>query len=277
MRVKLLIEYDGTEYNGWQVQKQGKTIAGEITRVAGQIFPGAPLALYGAGRTDGGVHASGQVAHLDCPDSLAPETLRDRLNDFLPTDIHILKLEKADPRFHARHHATCRHYLYQISQRRDALNRRFVWWVKEPLNTAAMVAAARSFVGFHDFVSFSDEKVSVAAKADGFLMPWASPGEKRPATTAPGNASGTGIPEKSTWVNLTAFDVREVGDQIHFSISGSHFLRKMVRRLVGNVVEVGRGKLTPEALTLALNTASKAPAEYTAPPQGLFLTGIDYE
>ncbi|MBN8217803.1 MAG: tRNA pseudouridine(38-40) synthase TruA [Spirochaetes bacterium] len=254
MRLKLLIEYDGSDYGGWQQQKNAKTIAGEILRVAGQIFPGVPLELHGAGRTDAGVHARGQVAHIDLPETLPLETLHGRMNDFLPADINLLKIEEVHARFHARHHAKARHYTYQISRRRDALNRRQVWWVKERLALALMGEAAAKLVGFHDFVSFSDEKPA---------SPETAPDPARPN-------------EKSTWVNLTHCGLVERDDLLLLEISGSHFLRKMVRRVVGNLVEVGTGKLSPAQMAAHLKTPSRVPAAHTAPPAGLFLTRVDY-
>jgi tRNA pseudouridine38-40 synthase len=263
MRTKLLIEYDGTDYAGWQAQKNAKTISGEILRVAAQIFPGAALELYGAGRTDAGVHARGQVAHLDCPDSLSCEILRSRLNDFLPVDIHVLSVEPADPRFHARHHAKSRHYTYQISRRRDALNRRYVWWVKDALQVSRMREAAALLVGFHDFISFSDEK------------PGSTPGEAKQRVAGP-SAAPAQPNEKSTLVKILRCEIVERDDLILVELVGSHFLRKMVRRIAGNLVEVGKGKIFPAQMAAWLKEPSRAPSEHTAPPTGLFLTRVEF-
>ena len=161
-RFKLTIEYEGTRYSGWQIQKNARTVQGEIASAVGKALGTKEFELYGAGRTDSGVHALRQVAHLEAASMLAPEILRRKLNDDLPSDINILEISKAPPRFHARHHAVSRSYLYQISRRRTAFGKRFVWWIKEDLDIEAMKAAARLFVGLKDFRSFTaddpDEK-----------------------------------------------------------------------------------------------------------------------
>jgi tRNA pseudouridine38-40 synthase len=156
MRYKLTIEYDGTRYAGWQLQKNARSIQGELLEKASHIFSTNQIELYGAGRTDTGVHARGQVAHLDAPSRLTPDQIRMRFNDELPGDINILSVETVNPKFHARFDAKQRSYTYQISKRRDAFSKKFVWWVKDPLNTMMMRAAAAQLVGFHDFKSFGD-------------------------------------------------------------------------------------------------------------------------
>src|SRR5437762_13599192 len=154
-RFKLTIEYAGTRYSGWQIQKNAKTVQGEIDRAVRTITGRKDFELYGSGRTDAGVHALAQVAHLDVSTNLPPDTLRRRINDELPADINILAAVQVPHRFHARHDAVLRRYLYQISRRRTAFAKPFVWWVKEPLEIARMTAAARAFVGMRDFQSFS--------------------------------------------------------------------------------------------------------------------------
>ena len=134
---KLTLEYDGTRYSGWQDQKNSRTVMGEIRKAAGQIFRGE-FEMQGAGRTDAGVHALGQVAHVDLAVNLPTDTLVARLNDALPADINVLAAERVPPRFHARHSAEARSYLYQISRRRTAFAKPFVWWVREELNLDAM-------------------------------------------------------------------------------------------------------------------------------------------
>ena len=140
MRFKLLIEYAGTRYSGWQIQKNARTVQGEIDRAVFAATRRSDFELYGAGRTDAGVHALAQVAHLDVYTSLAPELLRRKINDELPADIHVRSIEKAPHRFHARHDARSRSYLYQIARRRTAFAKPFVWWVREPLDAGAMRA-----------------------------------------------------------------------------------------------------------------------------------------
>ena len=146
-RFKLTIEYAGTRYSGWQIQNNARTVAGEIERAIREATRRDEFELYGSGRTDAGVHALAQIAHLDLYTDLAPEVLRRRINDQLPADIHIRSAEKAPHKFHARHDAIERAYLYQISTRRTAFGKPFVWWVREPLSIEAMRHAARAFVG----------------------------------------------------------------------------------------------------------------------------------
>ncbi len=242
-RFRLAIEYEGTRYHGWQGQKNARTIQGEFQRSI-RIALGVPtFEFQGGGRTDAGVHAIGQVAHLDADTALQPDGLRTMLNDALPPDINVLSLVPANPRFHARHNARSRTYLYQVSRRRTALAKRFVWWVKDPLNVRTMREAASCFVGMRDFRSFTRDH----------------PGEK------------------STMMFLSEFLVHETGDLILFRVTGSHFLWNSVRRMVGALVEVGRGKLSGDDLREFLATGSDAMARHTAPPSGLFLESILYE
>ena len=157
-RFKLTLEYEGTRYRGWQVQKNARTVAGEIGEAVRRFSGRTDFELYGSGRTDAGVHALGQVAHLDLNTSLDPQRLVYALNDELPADIDVLAAERVGRRFHARHDAVGRVYLYQVSRRRTALGKPFVWWVKDALDLAAMREAARLFEGLHDFRSFADVK-----------------------------------------------------------------------------------------------------------------------
>ena len=150
-RFRLTIEYAGTRYSGWQIQKNARTVQGEIDRAIREAFRPREFELYGSGRTDAGVHALAQVAHLELYTAVTPEQLRRRLNDELPADINIIAADKAPHRFHARHDAKSRSYLYQISRRRTAFGKPFVWWIKEPLKVGPMREAAAMFVGMKDF------------------------------------------------------------------------------------------------------------------------------
>jgi tRNA pseudouridine38-40 synthase len=244
-RFKLTIEYAGTRYSGWQIQKNAKTIQGEIDRAVRTITKRNDFELYGSGRTDAGVHALAQVAHLDVVSSLPPASLRHRLNDELPADINILTAEVVPHRFHARRDAVARRYLYQISRRRTAFSKPFVWWVKEPIDVGRMRRAAEAFVGFKDFDTF--------AESDG-------PGEN----------------DRSTLVLVERLDVEQSGDLVLIVVEGSHFLWKMVRRVVGVLVEIGRGRLEPGAASSLLEASSGEPARLTAPPSGLFLERVYY-
>jgi tRNA pseudouridine38-40 synthase len=242
MRLKLTIEYAGTRYSGWQIQKNARTVQGEIDRAIRDATGERDFELYGSGRTDAGVHALAQVAHLDIHSTLPPDTLRRRINDALPSDIVLLHAEKVRHRFHARHDAVGRSYLYQVARRRTAFAKPYVWWVKEDLAADRMREAARRFVGFHDFRAFSDEDPSA----------------------------------KSTEVLIDTLDVHEDEDLVLFHVEGSHFIWKMVRRLVGVIVEVGRGALSPDAAAGLLASPSDLPARLTAPASGLFLERVYY-
>ncbi len=242
MRLKLTIEYAGTRYSGWQIQKNARTVQGEIERALREGAGATRFELYGSGRTDAGVHAIAQVAHLDLDTTLPAELLRRRINDGLPSDINILKITPVRHKFHARHDAVARSYLYQIARRRTAFGKALVWWVKDDLDAGAMRTAARHFVGLHDFRSFSDDNPD----------------------------------EKSTQVLLERFDVHERGDALLVHIEGSHFLWKMVRRLVGVLVEIGRGGMTERDAAAMLVEPSRLPARLTAPASGLFLHRVYY-
>jgi tRNA pseudouridine38-40 synthase len=243
-RFKLTIEYAGTRYSGWQIQKNAKTVQGEIDRAVRTVTRRKDFELYGSGRTDAGVHALAQVAHLDVATSLPPASLLQRLNDELPADINLLAAEIVPHRFHARRDAVARRYLYQIARRRTALSKPFVWWVKEPIDVDRMREAAAAFVGFKDFDAF--------AESDG------------------------ADDQRSTLVLVDRLDVEPAGDLVLVAVEGSHFLWKMVRRIVGVLVEVGRGRLEPAAAASLLGASSGEPARLTAPPSGLFLDRVYY-
>jgi tRNA pseudouridine38-40 synthase len=241
-RFKLFIEYAGTKYSGWQIQKNARTVQGELTRVIVDVTGQKQFELYGSGRTDAGVHALEQVAHLDIITTLPADTLRTRLNDGLPSDIHVLRIELARTRFHARHDAIARSYLYQIARRRTAFGKNLVWWVREALDLERMRAVAERFAGFKDFRSFTDDRAE----------------------------------EKSTHVAIRRVEVAEEGDLVLIRIEGSHFLWKMVRRIVGVMVDVGSGGTTVEQAERFLREESGVPAKLTAPASGLFLERVYY-
>jgi len=242
MRLKLTIEYAGTRYSGWQVQKNARTIQGELESAIREAVGQGRLEVYGAGRTDAGVHALAQVAHVDMDATVPPDTFRRRVNDALPSDINVLRVERVRHRFHARHDAVARSYLYQVARRRTAFAKAYVWWVKDDLDLGAMRHTAAHFVGLHDFQSFSDDDPD----------------------------------EKSTHVQVEGIDISEEGDLILLRIEGSHFLWKMVRRVVGVLVEVGRAALPQDEAIALLKTRSGLPARLTAPASGLFLERVYY-
>ncbi|MEX1126926.1 MAG: tRNA pseudouridine(38-40) synthase TruA, partial [Vicinamibacterales bacterium] len=247
-RFKLLIEYAGTRYSGWQIQKNARTVQGEIDRAVREATGRREFELYGSGRTDAGVHALAQVAHLDLYTDLAPELLRRKINDELPADIHIRTIAKAPHKFHARHDAVERSYLYQISTRRTAFGKPFVWWIREPLSVAKMREAAAAFVGMQNFEAFTADDPD----------------------------------EKSTKVLVDAVEIEEHGALILIRVRGSHFLWKMVRRMVGVLAAVGRREIPPREAAAFLDPAHAARSRATAaalaaPAAGLFLEAVRYQ
>lgn len=243
---KLELEYEGTRYRGWQMQHNAKSIQGEMQDAARQLFTSKPE-IYGSGRTDAGVHAVKQIAHLKVAElqtDITPRKIQHGFNDLLPHDINILKVSNAPDDFHARHDAVARYYIYQISRRRTAMAKNFVWWIKDNLDAKAMHHASEMLIGKHDFASFCETDDS---------------GKKQ-----------------STLVKVDRAEIFEDGDLICFRIGASHFLWKMVRRIVGMLAEVGRGNLTYDAFERLLKFTSDVPAKFTAPPSGLFLEKVLY-
>jgi len=235
---KLVIEYEGTRYRGWQEQTNARSVQGEV-RKAAEDFIGRQVELIGSGRTDAGVHALCQVAHLRSSLPMRADVLCREINDRLPTDINVRSASEVPARFHARHHAEERFYLYQLATRRTAFGKHFVWWIKDRLNVELMAQAAGRFVGLHDFSAYCDKAEDPS----------------------------------STLVDVTRCELRPDGDLILFRIGASHFLWKMVRRIVGALVELGRGNISLDQL----KTISPADAaRWTAPPSGLFLEYVRY-
>ena len=242
-RFKLTIEYDGSRYSGWQMQKGGKSIQGEIYDACRELFGTEKIDLYGAGRTDSGVHAIGQVAHLEAQTDLPLIRIKYGINDRLPPDICILNVDEVHPEFHARHDAIARSYIYQISRRRTALGKKYVWWIKDQLDTDKMNETAKCYTGLKNFKSFTDEDQE----------------------------------QSSTKVEIKHSAVITFGDLIIFHVIGSHFLWKQVRRMTGVLVEAGRGKLQPSEVLSFFRNRSDIPAKLTAPPSGLFLEKVYYK
>ncbi len=243
---RLTLEYDGSRYRGWQEQKNANTVAGELRRAIEPVF-GERIELAGSGRTDAGVHALAQVAHVKSSQPVDRAAILEAANERLPADIHLLDAVSAGDRFHARHSATARSYVYQVSRRRTAFAKRFVWWVNQPLDVARMNAAAKTLVGKKDFAAFCEK-----------------PEE-----------------QSSTLVVVERAEIVEDGALILVRLVASHFLWRMVRRVVGTLVRVGTGELSGAqfALLLAAGDATLAgsdPARFTAPPSGLFLERVVY-
>lgn len=244
---KLTIEYDGSRYSGWAEQSNARTVMGEL-RKAVEIFLGARAEIAGSGRTDAGVHAGAQVAHVkaDVKRRIAPEQFLRVVNDELPFDIAVLSIEAAKPGFHARHDAIARRYVYQISTRKCAFSKKYVWWVKSPLDAKAMSEAAALVAGRHNFVRF--------------------------------RARDDARPNESTIVEVHSSEIVVQDALILYRIEASHFLWRMVRRLSGCIVKVGLGELTVEQFKQLI--ANRGPAHdvaaWTAPAAGLFLESVTY-
>ena len=246
---RLTLEYDGSKFSGWQAQINARSVQGDLQRVADELFSGE-VDLQGAGRTDAGVHAVGQAAHIKVRklrDDLTPARILRELNDRLPSSIAVLECVEVAPSFHARHDAVSRAYFYQISTRKTALSKRFVWWIKQPLDVARMQEAAALIAGRHNFVCF--------------------------------RAADPSRPGESTTVVVTSAEVGVDDNLIVFRIEASHFVWKMVRRLVGTLVKVGLGEVSVEQFA-GLLTGRKNPqldiAAWTAPASGLFLEAVRY-
>lgn len=239
-RYKFYIEYDGTRYSGWQVQQNSRTIQGEFFSAIKKIFNTDDFEFQGSGRTDAGVHAIEQIAHLDVNSMLAPEILKLKFNDELPADINVLEVEKCYKNFHARKDAVSRSYLYIISKRRTSFGKKYVWWIKDKLNVTEMIKISKLFLGMNDFQSFTDDSPE----------------------------------EKSTKVVLDEIKITEDENLILIRIRGSHFIWKLVRRIIGVLVEVGRGKINQKDIERFLQKPTNEPARFTAPPSGLFLEKI---
>ena len=243
-RYRLLIEYDGGPFVGWQMQAGGQSVQGVITQAIA-AFADETVTVHGAGRTDAGVHALGQAAHVDLARDWRPDRVRDALNARLrPHPVAVVAVEKAADSFHARFSAKRRQYLYRIVNRRAdlTLERNRAWRVPRPLDAAAMHAAAQRLIGRHDFTTFR------AAECQA----------KSPVKT------------------LDRLDVARDGEEVHVHASARSFLHHQVRSMVGSLVVVGEGKWSADDLAAALAARSRADCGPVAPPEGLYLVGVDY-
>ncbi|MFO8084320.1 MAG: tRNA pseudouridine(38-40) synthase TruA [Desulfobacterales bacterium] len=241
---KLLVEYDGTGYCGWQRQKKDPTVQGTIENAL-FIITKQQISLIGSGRTDAGVHALGQVANFQCDTKLSPEAFEKGLNSLLPDDIVIRSCELADMEFHARFNVKSKAYRYHILNHRRpiAVGRQYVWNIRRPLDFAAMRDAHGHFVGVHDFKAFE----------------------------------GSGSPRVHTVRHVTTTNISMEHDgRITFDIEANGFLRFMVRNIVGTLVYVGSGKLVPADIPDILKSRDRSRAAATAPAQGLFLVAVTY-
>ena len=241
---KIIIEYDGTNYHGWQRQPQDNTLQSEIESALARIT-GQAVLLFASGRTDAGVHALGQVASFSCDTRLDADVFTKALNSLLPDDIVIRHCAEVASDFHARFNAKRKTYQYRILNRPvgTAVNRHFCWHIKKKLNLAQMETACRFLVGTHDFKAFQGQ--------------------------------GSDVTDTVRCIFKAGFTTDE--SQIIFEIQGSGFLRYMVRNIVGSLVDVGLEKITPPEFEQVLLSRNRKNAGITAPAQGLFLVDVLYE
>jgi len=250
MNYKLTIQYDGTDFHGWQVQDNDRTIQGELERVIGTLED-AEVKVIGSGRTDAGVHAEGQIANVVLERPFTPDRLRNAINGNLWRDIRIMKVEEAPNEFHARFSAVSKTYVYRIVNApvMSPFLRRFALHESRPLDVGAMTAASRFLLGEHDWTAFS------SARSDG---------EGRVRTV-------------SDCVIETHWDARAGAAVIEFRISANGFLRYMVRSIVGTILEVGRGEKDSDTIQTAIITGDRSLAGKTAPAHGLTLFHVKYD
>jgi len=244
MNYRMLIQYDGTRYNGWQRQQStDMTIQGKIESVLSKMT-GKPVEIHGAGRTDAGVHALGQVANVHLDTSMPPAEILRYLNRWLPEDIGILSVEEAPPRFHSRLNAVSKRYDYRIATNPalHVFDRKFMYPFTEPLNVPAMQEAASFLTGEHDFQGFCARKM-----------------------------------KKSTVRRLDSVTFAEEPGELCISYRGNGFLYYMVRIMTGTLIEIGTGQRTPESIPSVFETKLREQAGFTAPARGLTLVNIDYQ
>ena len=243
-RYRLLVEYDGRPYRGYQIQDNLPSIQGSIEKAI-LAFSGQKVRLVTAGRTDTGVHATGQVLHMDLEQDWRPEVVRDAINAYLiPEPITILEAQIAADDFSARYSAKGRRYLYRILNRRSppALDQGRVWHVKRPLDAEAMHEAAQVLVGLHDFTTFRDLQCQA----------------------------------KSPIKSLDVARVWRQGDEIHLAFEARSFLHRQVRSMTGSIAQVGLGRWTKDDLAKALEAKDRQACGVVAPPDGLYLVGVEY-
>ena len=242
---KIILQYDGTRYKGWQVQKStDMTIQGKLQDVL-SVMTGQDIEVTGSGRTDAGVHAYGQVANFHLPDHFSKEEVLDYLNHYLPMDIAVLNIAEVDERFHARFHAVSKTYMYRIhtSQIPNVFERKYMYTYIEKLDVKAMRMAASHMLGTHDFAAFCGNKKM----------------------------------KKSTVRTVTDILIEELKDEIRISYTGDGFLQNMIRIMTGTLIEVGNGTKTPEEISIILDSKVRENAGYTVPAEGLILKEVKYE
>lgn len=250
MNYKLLIQYDGTDFHGWQTQDALRTVQGELIRVA-SLLDGREVMVHGSGRTDAGVHAEGQVASVELQREITPRTLRNAINGNLASDVRVLLAEAASDNFHARYSAVNKTYVYRLVHApvMSPFWSRFAHQEARPIDLEVMRRCARSFIGEHDWTAFS------AAQSDT---------ESRVRTI--------------TQLDLTAgWDPRGLCHLVQFTVTANGFLRYMVRSIVGTLLAAGRGEIEPDAVSCAIREGDRNLAGPTAPACGLTLLRVQYD
>lgn len=241
---KIIIEYDGRRYCGWQRQNHDPTIQ-ETIEQALRKMTGQHISVAGSGRTDAGVHAYGQVANFKCDTKLKAEDFMGGLNSLTPEDIVVISCEEVDDEFHARYNVKSKVYMFKILQRRHpaAIYRQYAWHIRSELNFETMRTAMAYLIGKHDFKAFE----------------------------------GSGSPRSSTIRSVVSARLyRQDADYLTFEIEADGFLRFMVRNIVGTLVDVGKGKITPDEFKQILDSKDRSRASATAPAHGLFLKQVKY-
>jgi len=250
MNFKLLIQYDGTDFHGWQVQENDRTIQGELERVIGMVAD-RDVSVVGSGRTDAGVHAEGQIANVHLVGKFTPDKLKHAINGNLWRDIRVMTVEKAEDEFHARFSAKRKTYVYRVVNApvMSPFWRRFAHHEARPLDVARMNDAARLFLGEHDWTAFASSK---------------SDGESRVRSVLD-------FTVESRWNDMAR------GAMIEMRITANGFLRYMVRSIAGTMLEIGRGEKSAETIQTAIVTGDRTLAGQTAPAQGLTLLRVEYD
>lgn len=241
---KIIVQYDGTRYKGWQVQKStDMTIQGKLQDVLSAMI-GQEVEVIGSGRTDAGVHAYGQVANFHVPAHFKAQDIMEYLNHYLPMDIAVINIEEVDERFHARYHAVSKTYVYRIhtSTIPNVFERKYMYTYTEPLDVENMRKAALHMLGTHDFLSFCGNKKM----------------------------------KKSTVRTVTAINIEEKENEIQISYTGDGFLQNMIRIMTGTLIEVGNGTKKVEDIPRVLESKIRENAGYTVPPEGLSLKHVVY-
>lgn len=241
---KIEIQYDGTRYKGWQVQNStDMTIQGKLQRVLSELS-GSPIEVIGSGRTDAGVHASGQVANFHMEGEYSKEDILEYLNHYLPMDIAVTGIEEVGERFHARFHAVAKSYVYRIhtSPIPDVFERKYVYTYTEPLDIEEMRKAASYMVGNHDFMAFCGNKKM----------------------------------KKSTIRNVFSIEIERLPREIRITYTGEGFLQQMIRIMTGTLIEVGNGTKSASDIPGIIGSKNREMAGYTVPPEGLMLKQVEY-